>query len=309
MTASRIQLLLPPLRHWPKPLPDRIARALRRADRTDSIGDDIPDVPASAALSRLGEGDLDIDAVRGYRWLRAEPAWIRPDLSGARLYAVGSMLPMDGRDAESFAPALQALFDDADYQLQMVTPHRWYLRLPADANLPNFATPAVALGADPFDYLPEGEGARDWRVLDNEVQITLHQHPRNLQRQQTGLPPINALWWWGDAGLPDASNRPIPTIHSDDPLLRGLARMANMKPQDLPTHWPLSAGGLYDLRGVARDRLIDEWLQPALDAVEKGHDMQWICEESPVFKLARAQCWRFWRKSFQLPSDGRAVEE
>ncbi len=309
MTASPIQLLLPPLRHWPKSLPDRLTRALGRADRGDSHAGDIIDVPASAALSRLGEGDLDIDAVRAYRWLRAEPAWIRPDINGARLVAVGGMLPLDAHDASSFAPTLQALFEDADYQLQAVTPYRWYLRMPRDAALPRFATPAVALGADPFDHLPEGEGARNWRVLDNEVQITLHQHPRNLQRQQAGLPPINALWWWGDDDLPDPSARPAPTIHSDDPLLRGLARLANMTSKALPMHWPTNVEGLYDLRGVARDALIGKWLQPALDGVEKGADMQWICEEGPVFKLASAQRWRFWRKPFQLLSDDRDTEE
>lgn len=308
MTASRIQLLLPPLRYWPKPLPDRLARALGRADRLDSHADGSIDLPASAALSRLGEGDLELDEVRAYRWLRAEPAWIRPDISGARLYAVGGMLPLDEHDAASFAPELQALFVDAGYQLQTVTPHRWYLRMPRDAVVPHFATPAEALGADPFDHLPEGEGARDWRALDNEVQITLHHHSRNLQRQQAGLPPVNALWWWGSDDLPDAATRHVPTIHSDDPLLRGMARIANMMPEDLPKDWPGHANGLYDLRGVARDVLIGKWLLPALNGVEKGADMQWICEEGPVFRLASRQRWRFWRKPFQLPSYDDAEE-
>ncbi|SIQ89260.1 phosphoglycerate mutase [Solilutibacter tolerans] len=300
MSATPVQLLLPPLRHWPRPLPQRIAQALGRADRVDAFGDAL-DVPASAALSRLGEGDLDIDQIRAYRWLRAEPAWIRPDINGARLYAVGAMLPMDANDVTSFVPELQALFDDASYQLQAVTPHRWYLRMPRDVVVPRFATPATVLGADPFDHIPEGEGARDWRVLDNEVQITLHQHLRNLERQQRGLPPINALWWWGDSELPDPMQGLIPTIHSDDPLLHGLALTANMQPTALPIHWPDHAEGLYDLQGVARDNIYERWLEPALDSMEKGMAMQWICEEGPVFDMRNTQRWRLWRGSFQLP--------
>ncbi len=263
----------------------------------------VTDVPASAALSRLGEGDLDIDAVRAHRWLRAEPAWIRPDINGARLYAVGAMLPLDANDAASFAPELQALFDDAGYRLETVAPHRWYLRMPRDAVVPRFATPATALGADPFDHRPEGEGAREWRGLDNEVQITLHQHPRNRERQQRGLPPINALWWWGDADLPDKWNSTIPTLHSDDPLLQGLARVANMDAVALPPRWPSDAKGLYDLRGVSRDGFYEQWLQPALDDIEKGIAMQWMCEEGPGFHLKNLQRWRFWRRPFQLPND------
>lgn len=308
MAASPFQLLLPPLRYWPKPLPQRIAQALGKADRSESDADML-DVPASAALSRLGEGDLDADAVRAYRWLRAEPAWIRPDINGARLYAVGSMLQIDAIDAASFTPELQALFDDADYRLDVVTPHRWYLRMPKPSGVPRFATPSDALGADPFDHLPAGEGAREWRGLDNEVQITLHQHPRNLQRQQQGLPPVNALWWWGDADLPDTTRGVMPTIHSDDPLLHGLARAANMTPEALPAHWPETAEGLYDLRGVPRDRLYDAWLQPALDTIEKGMLMQWMCEEGPTFRLKRLQRWRFWRGAFQLPADNAVMPE
>lgn len=300
MSAARIQLLLPPLRHWPRPLPERIARALGRADQLDSSTSEIGDVPASAALSRLGEGDLDIDAVRAHRWLRAEPAWIRPDISGARLYAVGAMLPLDADDVAAFAPELQALFDEAGYRLQALTPQRWYLRLPRDAVVPHFATPATALGTDPFDHRPQGEGARDWRVLDNEVQITLHQHPHNGERAQRGLPPINALWWWGEADLPDAPDGAIPTLHSDDPLLRGLARAANMPPTPLPPRWPARAEGLYDLRGAARQRLYADWLQPALDQVEQGVAMHWMCEEGPQFLLKQSQRWRFWRPPFQI---------
>ena len=281
-------------------MPPRIAQALGRADRTDSPATGWMDVPASAALSRLGEGDMEADAVREHRWLRAEPAWIRPDINGARLVAVGEMLPMDADDAASLIPDLQALLDDAGYRLEAVTPHRWYLRLPRGATLPRFATPAAALGADPFDHLPEGEEARGWRVLDNEVQITLHQHPHNALRQQRGLPPINALWWWGDVDLPDALDSVIPTIHSDDPLLRGLARTANLSPTAMPARWPGNeASGFYDLRRTPRDALFEDWLVPALDAMEKGMPMQWICEEGPCFLLKASQRWRFWRAPFQ----------
>lgn len=309
MTASSIQLLLPPLRYWPKPLPDRIARALGRADRTDTFNDSIIDLPASAALSRLGEGDLDIDSVRAYRWLRADPAWIRPDITGARLYAVGAMLPLSADDAASFSPALQGLLDDAGYQLDIVTPHRWYLRMPVDAVLPNFATPVTALGEDPFEHRPEGEGAREWRGLDNEVQITLHQHPRNAQRLSTGLPPINAIWWWGDAALPDKPSSQIPSIYSDDPLLRGWAKAANLHSNPVPERWSMNVDGLYDLRAVPRDALFDRWLEPALDDVKKGTAMQWICEEGPCFLLTARQRWRFWRSPVDFSVGASESEE
>lgn len=254
------------------------------------------DPPPSAALSRLGEGDVDADAVNAHRWLRADPAWIRPDINGARLYGVGSMLPIDTDDVAAFLPDLQTLLDDAGCRLEAVTPHRWYLRMPPDAVVPRFSTLAQALGADPFDHPPEGEGSRGWRTLDSEVQIALHQHPRNTERRRTGRPPVNALWWWGDAVLPDAAADAVPTIHSDDPLFRGIARRANVHCGPLPACWPVDADGFYDLRGQRGDALIEGWLLPALGAVERGMHMQWIGEEGEGFALSPRQRWRFWRK-------------
>lgn len=296
MAASRIQLLLPAATRWPRPLPDAISSALGRADRVEAASAGLPQVPASAALSRLGEGDLTIDEVLAQAWLRVDPAWIRADINGARLFAVGAMLPLDADDIDAFAPLVQSLCDEAGFMLDIAHPQRWYLRLPRDTTLPAFSTPIDALGEDVFDHRPEGDAARSWRVLDNEVQVALHQHPRNEARQRTGQPPVNAMWWWGEAALPDAPVTVPPTIHSDDPLLCGLARLANMTPAGLPEAWPADAQGLYDLRGVHPERLAHGWLLPALQWMAKGsRDMHWLLEDGPNWHLSRAQGWRFWR--------------
>lgn len=296
MAASRIQLLLPSAKRWPQPLPDDIAKALGRADRVDAASSGLPEVPASAALSRLGEGDLTPDEVRAHRWLRVDPAWIRADINGARLFAVGAMLPLDADDIAAFAPLVQSMCDEAGFTLDIAHPQRWYLRLPHDAVLPAFSTPIDALGEDVFDHRPEGDDARPWRVLDNEVQVALHQHPRNEARQRNGQPPVNAMWWWGGAALPDAPVTPPPTIHSKDPLLHGLARLANMTPSGLPDAWPADAQGLYDLRGAHPGRWVDDWLRPALQWMAKGNrEMQWNVEDGPHWRLTSAQRWRFWR--------------
>ena len=298
MAASRIQLLLPAPQRWPQPqpLPDRIAKALGRADRVDVASAGLPDVPASAALSRLGEDDLTLDDIRAHRWLRADPAWIRADINGARLYAVGAMLPLDADDIDAFAPLVHSLCDEAGFTLDIAHPQRWYLCLPRDTALPTFSTPIEALGEDVFDHRPEGDAARPWRVLDNEVQVALHQHPRNEARQRMGCPPVNALWWWGGAALPDAPAVAPPTIHSDDPLLRGLARLAKMTAAGVPDAWPDDAQGLFDLRGMRVEDLADKWLLPALEWMSKGnHTMHWMVEDGPTWRLARTQRWRFWR--------------
>lgn len=289
--------------------------ALGRADRSPLAADvalarlfGLSNVPASAALSRLGEGDLALDEIHAYRWLRADPAWIRADINGARLLGIGPMLWPDDEDVEAFAPDLRALFATEGIALEIPNPSRWYLRLPADAELPRFATPAEALGENAFDHRVEGADARRWRRLDSEAQVSLHQSPRNPARQATGLPPINALWFWGDAVMPDAAVGDWPMLTSEDVLLRGAARLANIDLAAMAERWPDDASGLYDLRAVPSHRLYADWLQPALDAMhEERRMMQWICDEGPVFELKRGQRWRFWCKPIASPMPENAL--
>src|SRR6185312_8364748 len=78
-------------------------------------------------------------------WLPADPAWVRPDMNGVRLLACGQLqLSMD--EAQAFAAMLRPVFDEAGMQLEISTPDRWHLRLPADMPLPDFDAPEQALG-------------------------------------------------------------------------------------------------------------------------------------------------------------------
>ncbi|RMH94749.1 phosphoglycerate mutase [Lysobacter pythonis] len=313
MSAAGVHLLLPPPRRWPRPWPGAVARALGRAERFGQAPDAViaalfglRALPASAALARLGEGDIDIDTLRAHRWLRADPAWIRADINGARLCGIGPMLALGAEEADAFAAGLRAMFADAGHALEVVAPTRWYLRLPRDAELPHLATPVEALGEDVFDHRPEGTDARAWRALESEAQVGLHQHPRNAMRVRAGLPPVNALWFWGGEALPDMARAGLSGLASDDPLLRGAAGLAGIPLAPLPARWP-AAAGLYDLRGIRAGALYADWLLPALDAMRtEKFVMQWVCEEGPVFELRPSQRWRFWRKplgALETPTD------
>ena len=310
MSDPHVRLLLPALRRWPQPWPRALALALGRADVSTLDADaalarslGLSAMPASAALARLGEGDLSAVQVRAHRWLRADPAGLRADINGARLLGVGPMLLPDDEDLAALAAPLRELFAPESLVLDTPHPARWYLRLPLDAELPCFSTPVAALGEDVFDHRPQGVQARRWRRLDSEAQVLLHQSPRNGLRAAAGRAPINALWFWGEADLPDATKAGLPGLASEDVLLRGAARLASIEPAAPPTQWPHAARGLYDLRGVALERLPDAWLLPALAALrERRMTMQWICEEGPVFALRHAQSRRFWRRLMAPPS-------
>lgn len=306
-------LLLPArLRLGGQPLAAALARALGRAD-VPGDGDAgeraqllrqfelLPRGWPVAALTRSQDAN-DADSAR---WLRADPAWVRPDINGARLFACGDGLHLSREDADALLPSLRTLFGDAGFPIDAPAPSRWYLRLSAGTTPPPFAGPDEALGTDLFDALvgtdPAADaGLRRWRALLNEAQVVLHNHPWNARRAAAGKPPVNSLWFWGGGTLPDRVATAHPLVASDDVLLRALAANAGLVPVPARSGYDAAAGGgLFDLR-EARDlaALDRDWIQPALDALRRGRlrELRLDFADGAGYVLAAAHRWRFWRR-------------
>lgn len=289
-------------------MPEAIAIALGRCDRTDLEGGERAQLlrhfellprgwPVAALTRALDAGDAAPGA-----WLRADPAYVQPDLSGARLLACGDALQLDAAEAEALLQPLRPLFGDTGFPIDAPRPARWYLRLPREAKLPSMASPDEALGADLFDHLPEGSEGRRWRALLSEAQVVLHQHPVNAQRIARGKPPVNSLWFWGGGTLPDRVTTSHAFVASDEVTLRALAQAANCAATDLPARFQgdaKAASALYDLR-PQRDlhAMSDAWLAPALAALRAGTlaQLDLDCEDGTRWSLRNTQRWRFWRK-------------
>ena len=305
-------LLLPArLRLAGQPLPAASARALGRADA--SVGEEAGEraqllrhfqlLPRGWPVAALTRSQDASDAASA-QWLRADPAWVRPDINGARLFACGDGLQLTREDADALLPPLRTLFGDAGFPIDAPTPSRWYLRLPAGTKPPAFPEPDEALGTDLFDALvgTEGEidaGLRRWRALLNEAQVVLHNHPWNARRAAAGKPPVNSLWFWGGGMLPDHVATSLAHVASDDVLLRALAANAGLAP--VPGHArfaPVPGETLFDLREARDLAILDrDWLQPAMDALRRGGLQQLRLDfaDGAGYLLAPAQRWRFWR--------------
>jgi hypothetical protein len=277
-------------------LPASAARVLGRADR-------LPRGEAGERAQLLRHFDLlprgwpvaaitrqaDARDAAGSAWLRADPAYVRPDLNGARLLALGEGLRLEQADVDAFLPALRPLFGDAGVPLDAPAPARWYLRMPREATFPAFAAPDVALGDDMFEHLPEGAEGRRWRALLSEAQVVLHNHPRNAERAARGLPPVNSLWFWGGGVLPDHVRSPHGQVRSHDPVLQALADASKSEGED---------SVLVDYRALAN---LDESIPGWLDAVARGDIEGLVLDfaDGTRFAIAPRQRWRFWRKSMQ----------
>lgn len=228
-------------------------------------------------------------------WLSADPAWVQPDLTGARLMACGQ-LPLSMEEAEELAEPLQAMFTEDGMRLVISSPHHWHLRLPPQSVLPDFSAPETALGEDLYEHLPQGPQARRWRVLFNEVQVLLHQHPLNARRRERGLPPINSLWFWGAGVLPSRVDTALRGVIGDDLLLLALAKRAGIPAQRHGRLDGAQAGWLIDLEAQPTDAIATEWW-PGLQRLLKREPVQFAFASGERFVHRPWHGLRLWRRS------------
>lgn len=334
-----IDLLLPGLLPAPSPgmtgasLPrlPALERLLARSDRS-TLGEPTAsrwlmhrfevnahgEMPAGA-LSLLGDGGSPGVAC----WLRADPVHLRLQrdqlvLADHRVFGISQ------REAEILTDALNRHFAADDLVFYPLRPERWYLRtaaVPAIRTTP--LAEAVGRSIDPI--LPGGPDALTWDRLSNEIQMLLHGVPLNEERELQGLPAINSVWPWGAGVLPTKVARPYALVLGDDPVTRGLARVAGCAvrtPADdlravlagsLPGAALWCGGSLEPLRTYGDDAALaaalggleETLFAPVLDALKRGRVdsvriVTFTDNGGVAFTARRSGLMRFWRADRML---------
>lgn len=167
-----------------------------------------------------------------HHWLRADPVHLK--LEGNHLMLADSTaFSLSQQEAESLAASLNAHFSGDGLMFYPLRPQRWYLRL---AQAPALETTALAraAGRSIDALLPRGADASAWRARLNDMQMLLHGHAVNEQRERAGELPINSLWLWGGGSLPDTNPAPFDALWSANPFARGLAQAARVAAHALP---------------------------------------------------------------------------
>lgn len=293
--VAALTLLLPARHRFGGQVPDAaFARRLARADR---LPDGEPGEQAQllrhlellprgwpmAAITRQHDaGDAHLHA-----WLRADPAHVRPDMTGVRVLAIGE-LGLTPRECEALLRDLRPVFGDAGFQLSAPVPSRWYLALPPEARLPAFRPPEQVLGDDLFQHLPDGPEGRRWRALLTEAQVILHHHPVNAARTAAGRPTVNSLCFWGFGRLPDHVRTPYARIESEDVQLRALAGLAGAGQDEGPA--------LADLRALRNLADLGRRVEDALAALGRA-PLRLDFADGVGFDLHAGQRWRLWRRA------------
>jgi len=211
-------------------------------------------------------------------WLRADPVYLRADMSKLLLFdATTFALEMD--EAASLIADINANIAEIVVCLGE-NPGRWYIALTENAALDTWPPSSVAARSS-FEPLPDGTDAQRWREISNEVQMILHASSVNQARQERGLPPVNSFWLWG-AGelLPFKSSFDVLISKApNDALAPGIAQHCGIDWRELPgdgngEHLVVTGNMLLvleDLALPARYANAEQWLR-CLEQVES----RWI---------------------------------
>lgn len=119
-----------------------------------------------------------------------------------------ALLMLDEGSSRAFFEAIAPLFTSEGFTMQQGSPGRWYAGHASLAELPTASLDRV-IGRNVDPWL--GAGARLLRRLQNEVQMLLHEHPLNQERERRGLLAVNSIWCSG-AGAPQPRPAAVPQI-------------------------------------------------------------------------------------------------
>jgi hypothetical protein len=182
-------------------------------------------------------------------------------------------------DADAFIERLNAHFADDGLVFVAPRPDTWFVHLGSLA--PPRTTPLAQVRGAIHLHLPQGEHAGRWKRWMSEMQMLLHDDPRNAARERAGLQAVTGIWI-ADAGIApaardDASMQWFAPAGRAGDVARGLA------PQD-PASVPPPPNDFAQLPR-ARDAVVilpalrttaalaaavTAWLAPALLALDRG---------------------------------------
>lgn len=100
-------------------------------------------------------------------------------------------------------------FEEQGLSLFFGTTDCWFVRADRHADLLT-STPDATCGRNIDIWMPQGASAREWRKLQNEVQMAWFADPVNAAREDRRVNPVNSLWLWGGATYPQPNRMQRP---------------------------------------------------------------------------------------------------
>lgn len=229
-------------------------------------------------------------------------------------------LMLSEQDARALFDIAAPLFEEYGKDLCYGNSDTWFIRADDWREL-RTSTPDAASSHNIDIWMPRGPSERDWRKLQNEVQMHWFNHAINETRESHRLKPVNSLWLWG--GAPEdtslASNytdtfnlsgwmtsfaapKHAASATAQDVLAakpqQGLVMLDTLLEPALSNDWSRWLDGMHVLE--------EKWFSPLLQALKNGaidHLSLIATHDSGLsrFAVSRLSLRKFWVKPSLAP--------
>ncbi len=209
-------------------------------------------------------------------WLCADPVTLAVGRNDVRM--TGIVADLERSDADLLLATLNAHF--AGDGLTFVAPRSdaFFVRA---AGVTGILThpPEAAIGRPLHGLYPDGPDAAAWRRWQSEIEMLLHEHPVNSERERAGQAPANSLWFsCGGTSPPRRAGAHSIRTFATTGMAVALALHAGAPAQPLPGDLAavLAAAAGADSLVVAFEPAVDpvllerSWAMPARDALARG---------------------------------------
>jgi hypothetical protein len=243
--------------------------------------------------------------------LRADPVYLRAD-PGHLILFDAEVVGIDDNEADALLDVLNRSFKSQGLAFTRGrSASRWYVCVPGIAATAT-RSPRALRGQAIEPYLDDMRRAGALSRLMTEAQMVLYEAPVNTERESTGKPPLNSIWFWGLGTPPSCVSPPIAAVVGDDDLVAACARycgVSHHRAIDANSAAAFGTDGsvaiVFDLDTNARglEHVERNLLAPAHAALHRGRfDTLRITTRDTAFTMTRRTHWRFWRRLGGLKS-------
>ena len=278
-------------------------------------------------ISNLAAAEPEFARNRGV--IRADPIFLKADRDSARLIPA-EQLGLSEADADALLETLNDFVHADGLTFFKRGALEWYMSGMQAETIESYP-PSFLANRNASSFLPSGESMAPWRRLMTELQMLLHSHPLNQQRETAGLMPVNSIWFWGGGALPVKRSSSLDvSIYADHEQAADMARYHGVPCQPLSQltasqleepdstqtlildtslvrAW-LNADGAQLEQNLTR--INHQWLAPLIEQVRAGQvaevniltedGLQGSCNAQSVHKIPHARRDGWWRTVIDL---------
>lgn len=261
---------------------------------------------AGLPLARLRRS-AELSARAGTLWC-ADPVGMQADRDSAVMLPP-DLLQITTAEAQQLIAALNQHFAEDGLRFEMQTSQHWLLHSVTPLHIQTTELPEV-IGQDVRNHLPRGDDARHWRRIGNEIEMLMHNHPVNQQREVQQQWPITGVWLWGGGAVPNKVQPNPDVLYTDDDTATTIARAAALTTQALPANlhrcdWSAHQSSvmcvLQQLDSHQLIQLEAHWFAPLLVALREGALQQvTLLTRAHQFVITRRSVRQWWRRRHAL---------